>query len=737
MSRLSSQLRFNDLTGGINNTYSKEDVNSSTKKTETPDMVNVEYFKLGGLKTMKGNTRVGLNDYAIQTSPVVGGWEYTKNNKRYMVIGLQNGDVRIYDKSLDKKDSVHNPFRLIYKFPSQSNRMSFCNMNNGVVITNGIDDLVFYEINRQSNVNGYITTGSTNKVSGSSTRFGVDIKVGDGININGNTYYVESIESSNVLYVDRNIETQDEVQDYKLKLADTSLCNAYLTNSDPDVKTGSDIRTPIRGLAIQFYSGRLWVGGKNGLYYSAVGLPNNWDVFSDAGAIYDLYNDSSEVTALGLFSEFLMIHKKFSTYILSLEGEANNIIIKPFSNITCESQQSWIVSNTKYYIYSKDFMDIYPLVQHTIFNDKFLGEPITQKVRDIFKTVLEGKTKDIFCVSRPRERQMLFYMPTVNCSGSGEALIFDFQTKSWILRRLPRETNVTIAFNYNNNIYIGTKDGLVLKEFSGNNFTVKTDTTHKGNKIVEDNQYFKGYVEIPYVWNDGDIQTISFHFYVNGEYHSSYMNARKPNSEEDLINLFEGERTFDSIEIDGDLYFMSIYDIDGKYLSTDRRDLDPDEPVVPVRVNFEGKLSLEYKGIEDIYSSEDYPINAYYKSPWFDWAGNYMHSFAEFFIECDSDKRNKFVIRTQRDGTSRYEDRVIDDDKFVEKQNILIWDSNKRKWDKDKWAKETFDSIRMLLPNSIFESFQVEFKTEPDKLNQGFHIYQYGFRRIETEEAPW
>ena len=56
---------------------------------------------------------------------------------------------------------------------------------------------------------------------------------------------------------------------------------------------------------------------------------------------------------------------------------------------------------------------------------------------------------------------------------------------------------------------------------------------------------------------------------------------------------------------------------------------------------------------------------------------------------------------------------------------------------KDKWGKITFDTLRMLLPNSIFESFQVEFKTDPEKTDQGFHIYQYGFRRIETEEDPW
>ena len=633
MSRISSQLRFNDLTGGINNVYDKEMINSSTKKTETPDMVNVEYFRLGGIKTMEGNTLVGGNN-SIQDSAVIGGWEYTKGNKKYMIIGLANGEVRRYnDGILDD-----NKFELVYTFPSISNRMSFCNINNGVVITNGIDDLVFYEYKRTSLLHGVISTEEGSSIiNGSGTKFTSEVKIGDGISINNNTYYISDILDTSTLVVDRPITSSDVVYDYKFKLADTSLCNATLINTNTDVDTTGLVNVPIRGFAIQYYKGRLYIGTKQGLFYSPVGEYNNWNMQDDAGVFYDIYNDSSEVMALGLYSDYMLVHKKFNTYILSDNGSgkaSESLSINPFSNITCESQQSWIVSNTKYYIYSREFMDIYPLVQRTIYNDRFLGEPITQKVREIFKDLEEYNTKNIFCVSRPKQRQMVFYMPTNNVAGSGEVLIFDFQTKSWLLRRLPNRTevdskgnitkyvtNVTCAFNFNNNIYIGTRDGLVLKEFTSRSFKVLVD-----DEIIE-----------------------------------------------------EG-------------------------------------------------------------------LHAHYKSPWFDWAGNYYQSFAEFFIEVNSDYKNRFIIRTQKDGTSKYEDRLIDENKFVDKTNTLVWDDKSRHWgginketDKeyqhDNWAKITFDTLRMLLPNSIFESFQFELKA--DKVGDGFHIYQYGFRRIETEEAPW
>lgn len=603
MSRISSQIIYSDLTGGINNVDSKETINATTKKTQTPDMMNVEYFKLGGIKSMEGNEPFDY-EASRQLSAVIGGWEYIKGNQRYMIIGLADGSVKIYNE-------VERDFETIYTFTHPSDRMSFCNMNNGVVITNGIDDLVFYEKDRRQPLTGDVDiTQGSDVIVGDGTQFTTELKPGDTIAIGNSVYYVKEI-SSNTSMVLRT-PAEETITDASYYLAEISECNATLTNSDPE--GGGSPNTPIRGLAIQFYNGRLWVGGENGLFYSQVGQYNKWDIYYDAGVIYSIYNDTSKVTALGLFSEYLMVHKELNTYILTMDGTGESLVVKPFSNVTCESQQSWIVSNTKYFVYSREFMDIYPLVQHTIFNDKFLGEPITQKVRNFFIDLRSADTSKIFCVSRPKNRQMIFYMPTVNMLGSGFALIYDFQTKSWLARSVPQE--VTIAFNYKNNIYIGTKDGLVLKEFSGLTFKCYDEST------------------------------------------------------DSLI---------------------------------------------------------------------DKPINAYYRTPWFDWIGGYTQSFAEFMIEVANDFNNDFIIRTQKDGQSRTEDRRITSDSLV--GTALVWEGledsqdNKTYWDEDNWVRGTFESLRMLLPNNVFEDFQLELTTP--EIGQAFAIYQYGFRRIETEEEPW
>lgn len=442
--------RYENLTGGLNNVSSVGTINQTPKRTESPDMVNVEYYKLGGIMTMKGNEQFG----DTQESSVIAGWEYEKEGERYMIIGLLNGKVKKYNPITDE-------FDLIYTFPSQSPRMSFCNMNNGVVITNGIDDMLFYEINRNVLLAGTVSiTEGSNVVTGSGTTFGTDVNVGDGIIIDNELYFVNEITSPTELKLSTTALTT--ASDLTFSLSEVSLCNAYLVNEDDP-----NLKTPIRGLAINFFSGRLFVGSGNGLYYAELGRYNSWDVKYDAGVIQSFYNDTSEIKALGIYSNYLLIHKEYYTYILS-GNEPTTWQIAPYASISCDSQQSWVQTNTKYYVFSKENMGIYPLMQNTVFTDRNLGEDISSRIRNTFLDVLMDETDKIFAVRYPKKRYMMMYFPNQYTLGSSLCTIYDFQTKTWLLRKVPQ--NVTIAFEYNDDVYIGTDNGKVLREFRGNTF---------------------------------------------------------------------------------------------------------------------------------------------------------------------------------------------------------------------------------------------------------------------------
>ena len=243
------------------------------------------------------------------------------------------------------------------------------------------------------------------------------------------------------------------------------------------------------------------------------------------------------------------------------------------------------------------------MAQRTVFNDKYVGEEITAKVHNLFDRIRLSDTDEIFIVNLTKKRWIIFYLPLIDNAGSGNVLIFDIMTKSWLFRKVPQI--VSMAFNFDTDVYIGTDDGKVLKEFSGS--------------------------------------------------------------------------------------------------------------------TFDGKI-----------------INAYYRSPWFDWADGYTQSFSEFSIELASEYKNKFYLRTYKNGITKYEDRLLDSENLLGQG--LVWegkdsDTTTTLWDNDEWVTSEFNDIRMVLPNNVFGKFQLEIGT--NELGQGFAIYGYSFRRIEFEESPW
>lgn len=690
MSKLSKQLSYYDLTGGINNVDTIERFNSSVRKTETPDMINVEYYKLGGIKSMDGNTQIGDK----QDSAVVGGWEYTKGNTRYIVIALRTGELKIYN-------TVTDVFDKIYQFPNNSNRVSFCNMNNGVVATNGIDDPVFYEYNRRDELSGSVSISEgSSTVTGTSTVFKTELQIGDKIEIDSHYYKIESIDSDTTLTISRWFSEPEGTgaitsgSGLSVFLSDISQCNAVLTNSDPEIVDNEPIQ--IRGDAIQFYAGRLWIGGARGLFYSGVGLYNKWDVYTnDAGIIPEVYNDVSEVQALGLYSNFMLVHKKFNTYLLTMSSSSDTMQIQPYSNITCNSQQSWVVSNTKYFVYSRDNMDIFPLSQRTTFSDRYLGDAITQKVRNIFINLNDNETKDIFCVTLPRKRWMLFYLPMISGAGSNYALIYDFQTKSFLARQLPNNQNVTIAFNFSNNVYIGTNDGYVLKEFVGSTFN---------------GQNIKAYYKSPWFdWADNYTQSFSeFVVSLSPDFNNNFK----------IRTFKDGGSEFEERVINDQSLISSGLIWDGGETVADYNIYINSFPVYRdgVVVDYNYKIVIPDLR-EDSVSDTTYNIDE----------DSYISLYRE---------DNDLIVKKRNKTTNIETDFITLEDYYDGYDKIPHEIGNDTVWDMDVWTSGYFNSIRMLLPNNVFEQFQLEIYIDGED-NQGFAINGYAFRRIETDEAPW
>lgn len=450
---MGATVKYYNLTGGLNTVQGIGTINQSNKRTESPDMKNVEYYKLGGLKSMEGNTQFA-NTLPDQISL---GFEYVYGNNKYMVVTTVDGTLYIYDK-------ITNTFKEIFKFKTPTSRHSICTFNNGIVVSNGVDDLLFYQYGRHNLLSGTVTTSTeNNSVTGTGTEFTTQLSVGDYIEINSVKYKVIEITSDTELRIEPT--PTEAVTDSNYYLSDISELNAVYKNSDDP-----NISKPVRGLALQSYQGRIFVGGSDGiLYYSEVGLIHGWDLKYGAGAIPSFYDDNSDFTAFGLWDKYLIICKRERSYILDgTDADTTNWTVSPYSDFTCDSQQSWLVANNSFLVCTRTGGGIYPLLQRTIYNANYQGNDLSVKIRDSFEYINTAKFDYIFPVYAPKKKYIMFYIPMLMGTGSNYCYIFDIQSKTWLLRVVPQD--VTVAFRYNNEIYIGTSDGKVLKEFSSLTF---------------------------------------------------------------------------------------------------------------------------------------------------------------------------------------------------------------------------------------------------------------------------
>lgn len=462
-------IQYYNLIGGLNTIQGIGSINQSNRKTESPDMQNVEFFKLGGLKSMEGNTQFGttLVDEEGKPLTITLGYEYIYGNNKYLIVCTNDGQVWEYSK-------VGNTFNKIYKFPTATARHSIASFNFGIIISNGVDDLVYYNRNRHQILSGTISTSvGSNEIVGDNTKFKTELHKGDYITIgdNGNTYVVDEVKDDTHLIITTITQEELLAQNYyldKLSIVDAT----YRADYNEETQT-FNIEKKVRGLALQTYNGRIFVGGNDGtVYYSEVGLIHGWELQYGAGAIPTFYNDNSDFTALGLWDKYLVIFKRERCYLLDgNDVDDANWVIEPFSDYTCDSQQSWIDSANGVWLYSRKAGGIYPVLSRTIYNANYQGSELSQKIRPSLEYINEAKFDYIFPVYHPKKKYLMFYIPTLLDNGSNSCFIWDLNAKAWLLRKVPQ--NVNIAFRYDGNIYIGTTDGKILKEFSGTTFDGK------------------------------------------------------------------------------------------------------------------------------------------------------------------------------------------------------------------------------------------------------------------------
>lgn len=484
-------IRFFNLTGGLNTEQGLYTLNSSGNRTESPEMKNIEYYKLSGLKVQDGNTLLGNLD----SHTVIGGYEYHQGNYYYLVTGTNIGDIYIYDDEYKK-------FNKIFSFDKVCKRLVFANYSDGLVISNGEDNLVYYVKDREQepqtnlySINNSLSYTNKQYIVTRPKASTVDEMSYSSLGIGDRIYFYKANDGSDTRRFDTpfeiiEIQTVDDITKEqeklivspigefdsstftgyaRIKLSDISVIGEHLHNSDPN-NTTTDVGR-ITGIALANYKGRLWVANsEGGIYYSELGNIHGWDIYYDAGVISESEEDKSLITALGIWSEYLVIHKKNSTYLLNAtDTDSQNWEYKPYTESTCNNPYSFISNDRGYYLYSNKNQGIYPLLSRSVYNTTYMGKELSYKIRSCFNELDNTKLDQIFVAYDPVKQYMCFYMNMLDGNGySNKCYIYSFLTQSWLYRELPQ--NVTIAFSCNNKIYIGTYEGDILEEFKGTTF---------------------------------------------------------------------------------------------------------------------------------------------------------------------------------------------------------------------------------------------------------------------------
>lgn len=557
---MSKSLSFYNLTGGLNTVQDLATINSTGNRTESPDMMNIEYYKLGGIQTMKGNTLIGeciTEDTQTEWKDVKLGYEYTIGNQSYMVCVNAQGEVFEYNPTtklleplLDADDEpvvfdrtgtgdewegrTTEPLTEPFSYTA-------CSYNNGVVISNG------YEL----------------------------------------------------LYYRKDLDAEENViQFYVPKLITTETVDT----------TQTTITTYISPVCVASYKGRLFVGSNKVtqvdsddtttnydygmLFYSGVGLgtQENWNEGTDAGgddagAFAEFFEDSSDFVALGNWAEYLVIHKKQNTYILDGEGSlSSDWQLKTYSEYTVPSAQGFVVANNCYYTYVPEAHSIHPLFTRSIYNNLYQGGDLSYKIKDTLDFIDSTKLDEVYATYNPEKKYILFYLPMIDnlgkdgeYNGSGKCYIYDILTKTWLFRQVPQY--VTTAFKYDNITYIGTKDGKVLREFYGKTF---------------DGEPIEFYWLSPsFIWGGGTNKTTTKEFRVkmlNTSTNHFYVESFKDG------NLAQKKQRL--IKNTGDNLNGLMWDIG---LNLDDRNL----------ANSYNPINLyEYSNSANYYYSEDYPLTS-------------------------------------------------------------------------------------------------------------------------------
>lgn len=236
------------------------------------------------------------------------------------------------------------------------------------------------------------------------------------------------------------------------------------------------------------YKSRLWLAQGNTIYFSALGMFDDWDSALDAGFISNFHCDDAPIKALSTYKDYLAVYKGAQTYLLS-GNSPEDFAITPFADKGAAGVNAVVTAENKQYFFSDGLFNLEQtglLAQISLGNEATLAiKPTLNGLNNTYysfsKTEKSGnvthiaggaldKTRlsQVIALSYERKNQLWFYVPTQNNEFLNNVWIYDRVAAAWTLRAAPQP--VTCAANFDETLICGTSDGRILIEDSGSTF---------------------------------------------------------------------------------------------------------------------------------------------------------------------------------------------------------------------------------------------------------------------------
>lgn len=238
--------------------------------------------------------------------------------------------------------------------------------------------------------------------------------------------------------------------------------NADFDIVECELKDASDER--VKGEVLTVYRSRVWVASGSTIYYSALGSYTDFTTEDDAGYISDFHTDTSEITALKAYKDYLAIYKKEMVYLLTGISPSDFAIV-PFADRGTTAPGSVVnVDNKQYFLTS----GIYALEQVGELNQIQLGSEISQKIKPEFENFNKKSLSNSICVHYADKNQMWFFIPYNSDDYYHTIWINDYVNKAWYKRVVPQD--VTAACLFEDYVVTGDASGNIYREDYGNSF---------------------------------------------------------------------------------------------------------------------------------------------------------------------------------------------------------------------------------------------------------------------------